>query len=141
MGSGAKRGTTALTFNMQTGVGPTQATVSGPGMRPQNGTDFINPLFQSSRTAAGRSGHWVAFRTPRRDARPVQVCQVGGALDASLPYPKRRRPTGELPPTWGSVRSLFPAGPDGSVPHRPLLPTRHRAGYLRVAPRRVRPEH
>lgn len=52
-------------------------------------TLFINPLFLFSRAAEGRSGHWVAFRATRRDTRPTEVCQVGGALDASLPYPKR----------------------------------------------------
>lgn len=46
------------------------------------------PLFLFSRAAAGRSGHWVAFRASCGDARPTEVCQVGGALDASLPYPK-----------------------------------------------------
>lgn len=58
-------------------------------MRLRDDADFINPLFPFSRTAAGRSGHRVAFRASCRDARPTEVHKVGGAPDASLPYPKR----------------------------------------------------
>lgn len=49
----------------------------------------ITPLFLFSRTATGRSGHWMAFLASCRDARSTEVYQVGGALDGSLPYPKR----------------------------------------------------
>lgn len=107
-------------------------------MRPRADADFIKPLFSFSRTAVGRSGHRVAFRTSRRDARPTEICQVGGCLTPACLSPSKALYR------WGVGLATHPL-PGGTSPqagrvlHRPLLPTRLRVGYLQVTAKRMLP--